>query len=328
MKKFLAPAWAGPLGVALASLVVLLAVASPGAAQPNSRLVLDKWEGDQIAETTDDILFLNKATTDDGRGLDLWSWDSTGRVRFDRSDPWSPSVGYRALWIDLSSDDPRVPKRLTDSALGFGFQAGKYGDWYLGAVLGAGYAGDTPFTDPSAVYGVAYLTATKPVGEHDAWMLSLNYNGNRTLWPDVPIPGLAYHHEEEHWAWTLGLPYSSAKWKPMDRLSFEVGYTPPFTFDAQATYDLTKELSVFARFSNFFEAFQLESKRDNIREFFEQRRAELGVRWVHGKWIDLTVSGGYAFGQEFSRGFDATDLHDSFDVSDEPFVRFVLQGTF
>ena len=57
-------------------------------------------------------------------------------------------------------------------------------------------------------------------------------------------------------------------------------------------------------------------------EGFQQRRAEVGLRWEPRKDFLFSVAGGYAFGQEFSTGFDARDTDLVADVSDEPYLRF------
>ena len=57
------------------------------------------------------------------------------------------------------------------------------------------------------------------------------------------------------------------------------------------------------------------------RLFFQQRRAEVGVRWEPRKDFNFSLAVGYAFGQEFSTGFDFRQTDEFTDVSDEPYVR-------
>jgi hypothetical protein len=45
-------------------------------------------------------------------------------------------------------------------------------------------------------------------------------------------------------------------------------------------------------------------------------------------YVDATLSVGYAFNQELSSGFDARDLDDFAQLSDEPYIGFMLRSRF
>ena len=71
---------------------------------------------------------------------------------------------------------------------------GKAGDWIFAVGVAAGYAGASPFSEGNAWYGKATAVALRQFSESDALVLVLDYDGNRTLLPDVPLPGIAYTH--------------------------------------------------------------------------------------------------------------------------------------
>ena len=58
-----------------------------------------------------------------------------------------------------------------------------------GFTAGGGFAGDNAFTDGSAFYGLANVTAIHSLGDDRGYMLILDYNGNRSIFPDIPRPG-------------------------------------------------------------------------------------------------------------------------------------------
>jgi hypothetical protein len=60
-------------------------------------------------------------------------------------------------------------------------------------------------------------------------------------------------------------------------------------------------------------------------------RVEAGVRFegkIFGFYTDAALTVGYAFEQNFYRGFDARDLNSFSSISDEPYIGLVLIGRF
>ena len=158
----------------------------------------------------------------------------------------------------------------------------------------------------------------------DALIFALDYDGNRPILPDVPLPGVAYTKRvARDFFFVIGAPVTSIEWRPDDRLRVELVYTVPDRLDASLGYRFAKGFTVFGNFENRRDGFFIDGLPANYdRLIFEQRRAEVGLRWEPKKDVMFSIAGGYAFGQEFSTGFDIRKTHLVTDVSDEPYVRF------
>jgi hypothetical protein len=209
------------------------------------------------------------------------------------------------------------------------FGLGRCDDWEVGAVVGFGYAGNSPFGDASAWYAKADLIVSTKFDENSGLQIILDYNGNRTIFPDLPLPAVAYWRKSsDQLSYSVGLPYSSITWKPLDTLTIHADYAVPFTIDATVTWQVLEQLAIFGGFHNRYDAFFIDGLDKERRHFFRQRSVEAGVRWSPCRNIDLSLAGGYAFDQEIEVGFDARDTDSVVEFSDEPFVRIAAEMRF
>lgn len=318
------PVWMTILGV-------LLTVQFAFAVQPGTGL-LDPWKDRQIADTYD-----NPLVVFDGRirGRDiktsLFLWESYGRVRFLPDSPRSPAIGYRLLTADFGFGVPDLPNGMNDIALAVGAPLLEWDGWTFSLIGGAGYAGDTPFGDPNAWYGIAHAIFDRQLSETDRLAFTLDYRGNNALLPDVPLPGIRYTRTGDTLTWTIGYPFNQVTWKPDPRWTLSASYEVPHTADARVAYDVGAGWSLYAQFSNFFHPFTFAgdpSDRGIDRWFFQMRRVEAGVRFIHGKWIDAAIGVGYAFDQTLDRGFDIRNLNQRAAFADRPYIGLTLLGSF
>ena len=310
--------------------MVVCATVTAAQAQTDPALVLRPWPDGKSVQVDAEAMFLGSATTDNAAAnIHLRRYDVGGRFRSDQSDASLFSFGVDLTSIDVSTTDPALPDNLVDQSVAAGIALGETGGWAFNVIVGFGYAGDNPYSDGDALYAIADVIARCRIDERSSWHMLLDYNGNRTFLPDVPLPGFGYHHRSsEAFSYTLGLPHSGIDWRPADRVSLSVGYSVPVTFRASAVYEVTDGISVFGRFDNRLDAFTLDNSRDHRRLIFQQRLIEAGVRVRPHDMVDMTLAVGYAFDQEFESGFDSRDRHGVADVSDEPFVRAALNLRF
>lgn len=316
----------------------LCAVASSVSAQTTSDLTLKPWPANSLAETLDTIVFQNKGDVrGEGQKAQVFWWDSFGRLHFDKQDPQSPAIGYRYLTIDFDTRSRVLPDTLDEISLAAGLHLGTIGGGDVTAVLGAGYSGDNLFADANGIFGVGHLTYERRLGgddfASDSLVLTLDYNGNSAFLPDVPLPGFAVVHREEALTYALGFPASSLRWKISPELSLTLQYVVPYSGQAVLEYKLAEHWSVFAEFANFFNGFEQDGHSREDRVFYQMRRVDAGVRFADrqafwGIGLDLAVVAGYAFDQDFSRGFDVRRLDHFAGISDEPYVGIVLRGWF
>lgn len=317
-----------PIRCAVAAIAAALLLSSPVWGQSGPGLLMRPWQGEDRLELSADALWQSESETDDAADADLsLSWyDAAGRYRFDPEAEHSVAAGFDLTHLDLDTNHPNLPERLSDQSLALGVPLGETeGGWKIGFTAGLGFAGDTPYADEDAWYAKATLIGTRQITEDKSWLLFLNYDGNRTFLPDVPIPGAAFSHRvSDSFRYTVGLPYSEVHWRPAQRLSLHARYAIPYTVNARVDYMLLEKVGVFARLENRFDAYHIEGADEHRRLFFEQRRIEGGLRWGGRDRARLELAGGLAFDQEFSTGYDARDLNNDIEVESAPYVRLGL----
>jgi hypothetical protein len=122
---------------------------------------------------------------------------------------------------------------------------------------------------------------------------------------------------------------SKIYWHPIDPLEIIANYTVPYTADVDVEYRLAKNFGVYADAGNFFQGFVVGREGDiTNRQFYQMSRVEAGVRLIFGKLIDCGVGIGYAFNQDVATGFDVRGLSSIGQISNEPYLGFILRGRF
>ena len=320
----------------LRAAVAALAFASPALGQTGPELLLRPFPKELRLDVNAEA-----SITDQGRAigrdspLQIGIAEAEGRLRLTPDEIASPRIGFGFKYFNLDSQIPGLPEHLYDTNVGFATPIGKHEDWIFAAAVGVGYAGEGPFGDGNAWYGRANLMAVRQIDEASGLAIILDYDGNRTFAPDVPLPGFAYFKRiEKNLSLTVGLPVTSVEWEPVENLRVDLRYLLIDNFEARVGYDVGG-VQVFGAVSQRSDAFFLDgAEHSRDRLLFQQRRAEVGVTYrtkdagVGAKDLELTVAGGYAFNGELSAGFDQTNSELVADVSDEPYVRFSLQARF
>ena len=128
----------------------------------------------------------------------------------------------------------------------------------------------------------------------------------------------------------IGVPTAGVEWRPTDRFQLNLNYILPLNFDFRATYQLIGDqengAGVYASLSRSVSAFHWNAFSDgDDRIFFRQVRLEGGVNYRLNDRLQLVLSGGYAFDQEFTFGFDTRDTETLADIGDTPYVRAQLE---
>ncbi len=289
-------------------------------------LTLNPWSTAAIAQTWDHPLEENKGwIRNDGQSAHVFWYNSYGRIRLNRQ-TYAPTLGYRVLYIDLGTHDPLLPTQLTDQSLVLGAPLWASHGWRLGAIAGAGYAGNSPFGDTRAIYGMGHLQLTRTLSAHESVYITLDYNGHGALLPDVPLPGFGWQYHSRALSGLAGFPTDSLQWRPLPRWRLNASYNVPFDGSAMLRYRVAHGLYAFGDFQNYLEGFQLNAYPDNTRLFMQFSRLEAGLRVIHEPWVDISVAVGYAFNQEFMRGFDIRSLAPVAQMANQPFVALEIRG--
>lgn len=267
-------------------------------------------------------------------GMDtrLSSYHAIGRFQLDPDDRQSPSAAISWNQLSTHSSDTALPDELVDVSVAGSISRALDDGWRLQLTAGGGFAGDNEFTDGSAYYGLANITAIKQLDDDSGYMLILDYNGNRSVLPDIPLPGFVYFSRlNENVRYSVGLP-SSITWTPDDVTSVRAVITPG-GFAGSIEHELNEWITLYGRYDNRTRSFHLDSDDSDRRLFFKQSRVEGGIVWTGTQGdsfpgAEIRVAVGYAFEQEFSRGWDTRDDDTVRDISDEPYVRAALTMRF
>ena len=162
--------------------------------------------------------------------------------------------------------------------------------------------------------------------ENKALLFDLNYDGNRTFLPDVPIPAVEYRDKvNDYFDYTVGLPLNSLTYRPLTGLQIDFGWELVETFSARVGYKPDKHFEFYGEYVDRLTGFhQSAVENPDSRLFLQERRAGIGFSYKPTKLISLGVSGGWAFGQELYRGFDVRDYTVVRHLADGPYGQVRL----
>ena len=285
----------------------LLFLSTGAMAQTGALLLLRPVPEDTNFETINFAQVQAKSETDNNNAdIQIGMYESIGRIT-EKPDRFLPRIGYNFLAMDVNSDDPAIPDHLYDMAIAGGFKLPDISDFTGGITVGVGYAGNNPFGDGNAWYAKATIVFGKKLSETEDLALLLDYDGNRTFAPELPIPGIIYRKRiSDKLLAAVGFPVSSIEYTPTPDWKFELVYTAIDRFDIRANYQFIEHWSAYASYESRREAFHIEGldAGNHDRLLYEQKRVEVGVRWDPTKAISATLGVGYAFAQEFNVGFD------------------------
>jgi hypothetical protein len=318
-----------------ALLLVLLAffvMSTKARAQSGPELLFKPWATGQRLEGQADATFLKNGHTNNGDDFQLSYYNTQGRLRIWPEQKADPRIGYNITYLNTDTNDPALPSHMVDTSVAIGTGIADISGWRAGLTVGIGYAAVGAFDDGNAWYGKADLLLGHDIDETSSIGFVIDYDGNRTVWPDIPLPGVLYTKRLDPTILLgLGFPFSSVEWKPrqVPNLTITAKYVIPDDADARIDYTVFKNFGVFASYAARRDAFHWdEISNPDDRLLFQQRRAELGVRWTAHETVSLILAGGYAFSQEFNVGWDFREADRIAKPSDEPYVRFGLEVRF
>ena len=279
-------------------------------------------------------MFINPGDVEeDGSSAHIFYYESYGRIKFDKQDTDPKfSLGYRFLNVSVDSSRADLDGAYNDVAVVGALQLGEAGDndqWRVGLIAGAGSANDDHWQHGDSYYGLGAVNFSRDLSQSEQLHLGISYDGNRAFMPDVPLPYVSYvNAENKNFIYIIGLPVSSVTWRPCEKLELNMRYLAPVGFGAGASYFVTHRLAIFGEYDRSTGAFhEHDATRDNQRLFYELSTLTTGVKYHHDL-ADVRVGIGYAFDQEFSRGFDVRDTTTFASPTDEVLFFFTVSGTF
>ena len=292
-------------------------------------LAQEAWQPGINAETWNQGLIENKSwVRNDSTPAQISLLDFSGRLRLADTGKYSPTVAYDATYIGLGTNTVLLPRQLNAQSMSIGIPLGRIGRWGVGIALGAGYAGNSPFNDPGAVYGMARISVQHPLWKNTELDLALDYNGNRQLMPDVPLPFVEIEHHQKNLNWRAGT-FETIYCRVLPRLWLLVEYLPVSSGTAEVDYTLLRHLTAYVEFYSDSWAFHVDSYSSDQRLFMTQCRIQTGFKILMlRRHISINIGGGYAFNQTFSQGFDARDEQPVAQIANAAYVTVNLTGKF
>jgi len=333
MPKLIRPATPSTLAtITLLAVIGILTATTPHSfAQTGASILLEPWPEGQIIQTETEFNYQGRGHLKrSNQSIGIETYESAGRFLITPDSEHKLTFGYAMDAIDFHTSDPRLPGEFVNHSFALGATLGTMDNWSLGVVAGIGYNGNSPYGDAQAWYAKGDIILTKQVDDVSAWHFMLNYNGNRSIFPDIPLPAIAYaRRANDELSYVVGIPYSNIKWSPFDRFTLELGYVIPFTLNVLAEYEVIDDWKLFAGFRNRLLAYRLTNDdQDHRRVFFQQRRVEAGIAWEPCSYLAIRLAGGYAFDQEISRGWDGRNDTTLDKLSSEPYFGVTVNLNF
>jgi hypothetical protein len=308
--------------------IVLLFTSNRLLAQTDPDLLIKPWSTGQMFDTSTDAVLeaANPTSENHHDDVQLSIYHAYGRWRVLPNVDATPRFGYDVTYVDLQTHDSALPRHLWNGTVGFAQPVAEVNKWFVVVTGAAGYAGDTPFSDPHAVFFTGNLIVGRKFSTDKAIVVALNYDGNRTYAPDVPIPAIELADRfNDHLTYLIGFPFNSLIYEPTNGLQIVAGWEPASTFSGRIGWEFLKHYEVYTSYTDRLTAYHLSNLPEDRRLFLQEHRVEAGVRLNPTKLIRLSIGGGWAFGQEFSTGFDERGTNPLRHLRDGPFGRAMIE---
>ncbi|MHC4818377.1 MAG: hypothetical protein ACYTF8_10010 [Planctomycetota bacterium] len=317
------------LRLVLLTLVALPFLEGPARADTRSSLMLRPMPQGKNAELRIEINQYLESKTDAGFDYDMRLFATKGRVRLaPKLERRSPLLGWDVLYIDTDTADPRIPSSLTESsiAVGFGFPVG---DWIIGVTAGVGFAGDKPYNG-RGWYGLGSVTTTKRLGERDILSFGLDFDGNRPIFPDAPLPIIVWTRIwSEKVRTSIGFPFLGITWEPAKWFTLEFRGIPGIFQTGSLNFHVHEKWDLFLRYRGANFRFFVDSfPNDNRRLFYTEQRAEFGITAKPVEQLEITFVAGWAFEREFTTGWDVRDTDPLAGLDKTPFLALTATLAF
>jgi len=317
------------VSVLLLALTALPFLVGPVRAETRSGLMLRPMPQGENVELKVEIDGYLESRTDAGFDYGMQAFATKGRVRLaPKLERRSPLLGWDVRTIDTDTADPRIPSSLTESsvAVGFGFPVG---DWILSFTAGVGFAGDRPFNG-RGWYGLGSVSTTKRLGERDYLQFGIDFDGNRPIFPDAPLPLVLWTRTwNPKLRTSVGFPFLGITWEPTDWFTLEFRGIPGIFQTGSLNFHVHERWDIFLRYRGAnFRFFIDDFPNDNRRLFYTEQRAEFGVTATPVEHLEITFVVGWAFEREFSTGFDVRDTETLATLEETTFFALTVSYRF
>ncbi len=254
-------------------------------------------------------------------------------IRQNDTSEWS-AFGRLGVW-DINTDGmlagDKFSDHLYDIELGTAYRWKTADNWLWGVSLAVGSPSDKPFSSGEEISVAANAFLRIPDGERNAWVFMANLSNTREFLPYVPIPGVAYWWEvNDDLDLLLGVPFSSVRWTPLEKLSVEASYRMLRNVHAKVSYEILDGWWVYGSFDwDNQRFFRHDRPDDDDRLWYYEKRVAGGLRVKIMEDLHLDFSGGYAFDRIWFESDEYSDRGDDIiHLGDGPFVGVSLNWRF
>ena len=326
--------------VVAAGLLAAIALPEWAAAQTGPELLLKPFRDEDQFEVTGSTLFGFETETSNnispGNPYDYRNdiFNAQGRLRLTNGFSEEgiaraqPRAGFSWSNVDLTTEDPNLPQDMSDVSVGFGMGILAVDGWLGGISFGVGYAAADTASDANGTYLQGDFVVGKTFSNGvDTLGFVVDFNGNRSILPDVPLPGFQFRKQlDDTKIFAVGFPFSGLEWTPTEELTIEIQYNIPDSFEARADYEFFEDNessgSLFASYrSHFYAAHWDELDSGHDRVLFRQRFLEGGLLYRYSDRLLLTAAAGYVLDSDYEVGFDTRNTQGLADIDPYPYLR-------
>ncbi len=296
------------------------------------QMLVTKPFNNKTVEFSSTLYAQSETKTTANADVDLIQNDTTARFLLNPNSDNALTLGFESHHIQIDTNSGLLPRQLNNQSVAMGYDIGqsKIGalkDWTFKSLIGIGFSGNKAYNDSDAIYFKGDLIGTKNIDDNSQWIVSLNYNGNRTFMPDVPLPSIAYAHQTEKLLYMIGFPYSYINYKFNDNTSVQIGAALS-SLNVKATHKLNDQFNFYASYINSTQNFMIKATMDHDRIIFSQSRAEIGANFKLNEKLTLNAGFGHAFNQEFEQGYDTRNMDTITKLDDESYFRVGINFSF
>ncbi len=296
-------------------------------AQTGPELAKKPWRGDEAFEVQTSLMAIFDGGTTSS-SYNMARNATSGRVKVPLQDGFRMNVGYDHTFYNIGTDEPGIPNQLMDQTMAISFGLPKEEKWSMDFTVGGGIASNMQYTDDHAYYAKLNAMATYEIDDTSEIAFGINYDGNRSFLPDVPLPGMAYTKRfDKTLMLVVGFPFATVRWQPQEDLSVYATATPG-SFVGGIGYKILPQLEAYADYNEHFDGYWVNGAQDNDRLFIQIRRAEAGFKVPVCKNFEFVLGGGFAFNTQARHGWDSRNDELVARFSDEPFLRAGLTFKF
>ncbi|QQE10264.1 hypothetical protein JD969_12205 [Planctomycetota bacterium] len=302
-------------------------------AQTGPQLYLIPFPEDTEVQSRNGAFSIFGNNTDSDQAIDIFYLWSDARGKLDKLNLPQIHLGYELHTLLIDSPSNVIPDALYNYNLGLSYEFGEiFTNWDLALTAGIGTANDGHFSNLQSYYGMGTLMLNYHLSPTQQVSVGVSFDGNRDIFPDVPLPFIQYYHfVSPQFQYVLGF-YNQLNWKPNEQFQIKGGAGimlggQVIGADVRASYFPTKNFELFLNFDNSTEGF-FQNNQGRTRLFYMYNIAGGGFAWNITKKIQFEAGAGFAFGQQFATGFDFRNLNTVVRPDDNVAVFLNLHADF